>query len=70
MPAMIELVFVACLLAAPDRCEEKALQFNDLTHTACVTGAQPQLARWSESHPKWTIARWTCRTPGRRTARL
>ncbi|MBK0399874.1 hypothetical protein H0I76_11790 [Limibaculum sp. M0105] len=61
---MIELVFVACLLSAPDRCEEKALQFVDVSHMACLMGAQPQLAEWTESHPKWRIARWSCRIPG------
>ena len=61
---MIELAFVACLLSAPDRCEEKALQFIDLSAHACVIGAQPQLAQWTSSHPKWSVARWTCRPAG------
>lgn len=63
--AMIELVFTACLLAAPDRCEERALQYVDIrSPMACVMGAQPELAKWVEAHPKWRVARWACRAPG------
>ena len=67
---MIELVFVACLVTVPDRCEEKALQFLDVTPMACMMGAQPQLAQWVEQHPKWRIARWSCRTVDQREARI
>ncbi len=62
---MIELVFIACLAAAPDRCEENTLQFlAPLSPMACMMGAQPQLAQWSARHPKWRIARWACRPAG------
>lgn len=63
--AMMELVFVACLLSAPDRCEERSLQYVDVPSVmTCVMGAQPQLAEWAEAHPNWRVARWKCRTPG------
>ena len=58
---MIELAFVVCLSAAPTTCENRALQFTDLTPTACVMGAQPQLAQWVGEHPGWNIQRWSCR---------
>ena len=67
---MIELVFVACLLSAPERCEEKALLFADVTPMACMMGAQPQLAQWAETHPKWSIARWSCRLVDTREAKI
>ncbi len=57
---MIELLFVACLASAPDQCENKALQFSDITPRACMMGAQPQLAQWSNQHPKWIIKGWKC----------
>ena len=63
----MELLFVACLVGEPERCEEKSLQFVDpISHTACMRGAQPQLALWVNEHPKWRIAEWTCRTAGDR----
>ena len=61
---MIELVFVACLSAAPMTCERQAMQFIDMTTTTCTLGAQPTLAQWVGQHPGWRIARWTCRPKG------
>lgn len=61
---MIELVFVACLSAAPTTCERRAMQFADLTPAACTMGAQPELARWVGEHPDWRIQRWTCQPLG------
>ena len=62
---MIELVFIACLAANPANCEERALTFVDTPHLhGCLMSAQPQLARWADTHPEWRIARWRCRTAG------
>jgi hypothetical protein len=62
---MIELVFVACLVAAPDSCEERAMRFmRPMSPRTCLRRAQPELARWSLSHPKWRIAHWSCRPAG------
>lgn len=61
---MIELLFIACISGSPATCEEKSLIYTDLTARSCMMGAQPQLAKWVETHPKWRIARWTCQTPG------
>lgn len=64
---MIELVFIACLATQPATCEERALTFAaGPSLFACLHGAQPQLARWSESHPKWRIRRWSCQQAGAR----
>ena len=57
---MIELVFVACLSAAPTSCEDRALQFSDISLLTCNFGAQPQIAQWVNEHPSWQIQRWTC----------
>lgn len=59
---MFELVFIACLISTPDRCEEKALQYVNVPSTqACLHGAQPQLAKWTMEHPRWRVAKWHCR---------
>jgi len=59
---MIELVFVACLAAAPDTCDEKRLLYTDITPMTCMMGAQPQLAQWVGAHPNFTIRKWRCQT--------
>lgn len=58
---MIELAFVACLSASPMTCEPQSLLYTDLSPMTCMMGAQPALARWVETHPKYTVARWQCR---------
>lgn len=62
---MIELAFIACLGTAPAACEDRAMLFTDMTVAACLSGAQPQLARWASEHPRWRIRRWSCRPAGR-----
>jgi len=57
---MIELAFVVCLSTAPESCQEKALQYSDVTLMACNFGAQPELAKWVNEHPGWQVQRWTC----------
>ncbi|ANT63467.1 MULTISPECIES: hypothetical protein [Roseobacteraceae] len=61
---MIELLFVACLSTAPDTCSERSLVYTDVTPMACMMGAQPELARWVEEHPNFTVNRWRCRVVG------
>lgn len=60
---MIELIFTACLVTSPERCEERNLTFMEpLSPMQCLMGAQPELAKWSEAHPKWQIGRWKCQS--------
>jgi hypothetical protein len=59
---MIELAFVACLSAAPAACEKRSLYYaDDLSPTACVLRAQPELAKWIFDHPRYHVASWSCR---------
>ncbi len=58
---MIELLFVACLSTSPSDCQEQSLLYTDMTPMACMMAAQPELAKWAETHPTWTIGRWKCR---------
>ena len=59
---MIALVFIVCLQSDPQTCQERNLLFTDqqLTPMACLMNAQTRLAEWSESHPRWRIAKWKC----------
>ncbi|MEL6103411.1 MAG: hypothetical protein AAFV87_02110 [Pseudomonadota bacterium] len=57
---MIELLFVACLAASPEDCRERSLVFTDITPQMCLMGAQPELAKWVDAHPNFTIQSWTC----------
>ncbi len=59
---MIELVMVVCLAAAPQDCEERSLLFQDVSTMACMTQAQPQMARWIGEHPRWRVSEWKCRS--------
>lgn len=59
---MIELLFVACLATAPDECRERSLVFTDISPMQCLMGAQPELAKWSATHPNLQIKSWRCRT--------
>lgn len=60
---MIELAFVACLNSAPNVCEDQSLLFVDVSAQMCMMGAQPELAKWTESHARWHVAKWSCRMP-------
>lgn len=58
---MIELAFIACLGTAPASCQEQSLLYTDITPMTCMMSAQPALAQWVETHPKYTVAKWSCR---------
>ena len=58
---MIVLAFVACLETVPDSCREFNLVFaEDMSPRVCTMQAQPMLAEWAATHPKWRIGRWRC----------
>lgn len=58
--ATILLVSV-CLLTDPKQCKEVELQFTDeMTQMQCLMGAQVEIAKWIEAHPKWTFKKWKC----------
>ena len=58
---MIELAFIACLATAPQDCESHSLLFTEITPMACMMGAQPELAKWAETHPNFRVQSWKCR---------
>ncbi|MBS7544926.1 hypothetical protein [Ancylobacter oerskovii] len=63
----MELILSICLIASPGVCKEEAVSLNTeqvSLPTQCIMGAQPVIAEWSESHPKWRVTRWRCGRPG------
>lgn len=62
---MIELAFVACLVSSLEICEDQRLVFVEASAERCLSMAQPELARWANSHSGWRIKRWTCRSVAR-----
>lgn len=58
---MVELLFIACLAGAPDDCREHLLVFTGVTPDQCLMGAQPELAKWIQTHEGARIESWRCR---------
>jgi hypothetical protein len=58
------LLFVACLITSPADCRQERMPLNidSESATACMMQAQPALAEWINSHPKYQISRWRCTT--------
>jgi hypothetical protein len=65
---MLELAFTVCMLASPDRCEERSLLFVDISPLQCAIGAQAVLASWSLEHSQWHIVDSRCQPLVRGTA--
>lgn len=62
---MIELFFVTCLIAAPDRCEDHSLLFEEKNGLfSCMLEGQSELVRWIEGHPGERVREWKCRYKG------
>ena len=62
MPGPLELIVTACLVAAPDQCEEHRLR---LTYQGgdpgqCMYKSPTRIAQWQVMHPKWTVKSWRC----------
>lgn len=59
---LAQLVLVYCLAAEPSRCVEQRPVAEDpsLGLMACVTGAQPEAARWLATRPQYVLARFRC----------
>ncbi|WP_299365041.1 hypothetical protein [uncultured Paracoccus sp.] len=66
---MIELLISACALSAqmaepPIECRDFSLLFDarEVSVMTCMMHSQPQIAQWQETHPKWQVERWQCRS--------
>lgn len=61
---MYELIFVACLIAQPARCEEFSLPFAEpMGAMQCMWQGQLRLVEWAADRPDWVVRRWTCGLP-------
>ena len=59
---MIELFFVTCLIADPQRCSEHSLLFEERNGLfTCMLEGQNELARWVQDHPNDQVTAWKCR---------
>lgn len=57
----INVLLYVCLLSNPNQCEERALPISDVGSIGqCMVWAQPHIAQWSSTHPKYKIVRWKC----------
>jgi hypothetical protein len=63
---MIELVLSVCLIGNPDRCKDVRLNFAEQNVSAreCMFNGQIEIAKWSETHPDWQVAKWQCARAG------
>jgi hypothetical protein len=68
---MMELLVVVCLQAAPDSCEERSLGlYPEMSAMTCLLQAQPQIAVWSQAHPRLRVSRFSCRDSARRLTKV
>ncbi len=65
MAGVFFLYFTACLSQALDTCESKRMPLDVGNAKACLGVAQPQLARWIDTHPDYRITAWRCGSPPR-----
>lgn len=68
---MIELAMTVCLLSEPVRCKPVHLTFEaeSVTPQQCISYGQVEMAKWTEDHPNWRVAKFSCRPAGQ-VARL
>jgi hypothetical protein len=58
---LIELVVTVCAVGLPNQCKDQHLPFSaDMSLNQCVMSAQPYIAQWINTHPKWVAVRWRC----------
>lgn len=59
---MVELIVVACLVAAPADCAEHRLRLTvgGMDAGQCMYKSVTRVARWQELHRKWQVKSWKC----------
>jgi hypothetical protein len=68
---LIDLIVLACTLAAPGTCREYHLLIQSVgSLRACAMQAPPFLAQWVAEHPSLRVARWHCAWPGQEDENL
>jgi hypothetical protein len=59
---MFEIVLAVCGIQQPAHCKDVHLTYvaENVTPFQCLRKGQPEIAKWLESNPKWSVARWKC----------
>lgn len=64
---IINLVLTVCLLGSPSSCREETLRFENTGGALnCMFLAPSQIAKWSDEHPAYRVAKWRCAYPDKR----
>ena len=59
---MIAIILSACLISDPAVCSDHKIPLSsEISAIQCMKFALPQVAQWSEEHPRWHVIRWRCR---------
>jgi len=63
---MLELYVTFCLVANPSACKDRPLTYleGDMTPMQLMSRAQPEIAKWIETHPGYFAKKWTVRPAG------
>lgn len=59
-----ELIILACSVLHGAQCREVALTYSDVSVLTCTMAGMPEVAKWAEVHPNWSVRRWACRPAG------
>jgi hypothetical protein len=63
---MIAIVVSVCsLLANSGKCKDVELVYADVSLMTCMMAGMPEVARWADQNPNWTVKRWRCEEAGR-----
>lgn len=59
------LYFVTCLAGNSGHCVTRLHTFSEdvWTPQQCLAVAQPQMAEWSNAHPRWQVKSFRCGKP-------
>lgn len=67
---MIEIVLSVCMIADPGKCKDVLLSFTSeqqhVTPQQCMAQGMPEIAKFMEGMPNWSIQRFKCQEgPGK-----
>jgi hypothetical protein len=61
---MIALILTVCAVSNATDCRDETFYFeSNGSVVSCMFEAQPYIAEWSATHPKWKVKAWKCDTP-------
>ena len=58
----MNLVLLVCLISSPQDCREEqvAVSYELTDPRACMMGAVPVIAEWTDRNPDLHVTRWKC----------